>query len=90
MGVCYWLIGKQGEALSWFDKSIREGERLGVRPDIARTYLEIGKRLIGSGSKYKELKGVSGKEYLKKAGAMFEEMDLQWDLEELEKVQNGP
>jgi len=90
MGVYYWLIGKHGKALKWFDKSTREGERLGARPDIARTYMEIGKRLIGSESKYKELNGVRAKEYLKKAGAIFEEMDLQWDLEELEKVQNGP
>ncbi|MGA2940193.1 MAG: AAA family ATPase [Syntrophobacteraceae bacterium] len=90
MGVYYWLIGRHGKALKWFDKSIWEGERLGARPDIARTCMEIGKRLIGSGSKYKELKGVSAREYLKKAGNMFEEMDLQWDLEELEKVENGP
>jgi hypothetical protein len=87
MGVYYWLIGKQGKALGWFNKSTKEGERLGARPDLARTYMEIGKRLIEPGSKYKELSGVSVGEYLKKAGAMFEEMDLQCDLEELERVQ---
>jgi len=37
-------------------------------------------------SKYKDLKGITAEEYLKKARNMFEEMDLQWDLDELEKV----
>ncbi|MGA2938957.1 MAG: adenylate/guanylate cyclase domain-containing protein [Syntrophobacteraceae bacterium] len=89
MGVYYWLTGKQGKALKWFDKSIKEGERLGARPDLARAYMEIGKRLMEPGSKYKELNGLSAGEYLKKARAIFEEMDLQWDLEELEKFQSG-
>jgi hypothetical protein len=89
MGEYYWLTGKQGKALKWFDKSIREGERLGARPDLARTYMETGKRLMEPGSKYRELNGVSADEYLKKARAMFEDMDLRWDLEELEKVQSG-
>ncbi len=29
---------------------------------------------------------ISGEEYLEKAKAMFEEMDMQWGLEELEKL----
>ena len=37
MGKYYWLIGKQRKALKWFDKSIKEGERLGARPDLSRT-----------------------------------------------------
>jgi len=75
--------------VKWFAKSIREGERLGARPDLARTFMETGKRLMEPGSKYRELNGVSADEYLKMARAMFEEMDLQWGLEELEKVQAG-
>jgi hypothetical protein len=37
-------------------------------------------------SKYKELDGVKAEDYLEKARVMFEEMDLQWDLDELEKI----
>jgi hypothetical protein len=37
-------------------------------------------------SKYKELDGIKAEEYLEKARVMFEEMDLQWDLDELEKL----
>ncbi len=35
-----------------------------------------------------KLLGMSAEECLAKAEAMFSEMDLQWDLEHLEKVRN--
>jgi hypothetical protein len=89
MGVYYWLAESQRKALKWFDKSIKEGERLGALPDLARTYMETGRRLAEPGSKYKELNGIKAGEYLERAGAMFEEMNLQWDLEELEKVRSA-
>jgi class 3 adenylate cyclase len=88
-GKIYWLINKQKKALKWFDKSIKEGGRLGARPDLSRTYMEIGKRLLEPKSKYKHLNGITGEEYLEKAQVMFEEMDLKWDLEQLEKVKRG-
>jgi len=59
---------------------------LGARPDLSRTYFEIGKRLLEPSSKHKELNGITAEEYLEKARTMFEEMDLQWDLDELDKV----
>lgn len=86
MGVYFWLLGKQRKAFRWFDKSVREGERLQARPEVARTYMEMGKRLIEPCSKSKKHNGISGAEYLEKAGAMFGGMDLEWDLEELERV----
>jgi len=90
MAEYYWLIGKQRKALKWFDKSIKEGERLGARPDLSRTYMEVGKRLLERHSKYRELNGINAGEYLEKAEAMFKDMDLQWDLEQLERVTTGP
>jgi hypothetical protein len=68
------------------DPTIQEGERLGARPDLARTYFEVGKRLLEPHSKCKELNGISVKEYLDKAEKLFREMDLQWDLERLKRV----
>jgi hypothetical protein len=67
MGKYYWLIGKQRKALKWYDKSIREGERLGARPDLSRTYMEVGKRLSELNIKYKELNGLNAAAYLDKA-----------------------
>lgn len=48
--------------------------------------MEIGKRLLEEKSKYRELNGISAEEYLGKARAMFAEMDIQWDLDELDKI----
>jgi class 3 adenylate cyclase/tetratricopeptide (TPR) repeat protein len=82
----HWLIGKQNKAVKLWKQAIEEGERLGQRPDLARTYMEIGKRFLEEKSKYKELNGISAERYLEKARAMFQEMDLQWDLDELDKI----
>jgi class 3 adenylate cyclase len=86
MGEYYWLIGKQRKALKWFDESIKEGERLGARPDLSRTYMEVGKRLLEPQGKYSELNGLKAREYLEKAETLFRDMDLEWDLEQLERV----
>jgi hypothetical protein len=86
MGEYHWLIGKQNKALKWWDRAIKKGEELGARPDLSRTYFEVGKRLLEPDSKHKELNGITAEEYLEKARTLFEEMDLQWDLDELDKV----
>ena len=48
--------------------------------------MEVGKRLLEPTSKYKELNGIGALEYLEKARAMFVDMDLPWDLDELERI----
>ena len=88
MGLYYWLINKQNKALKWWSKSIQEGERLGARPDLSRTYFEFGKRLLEPQSKYKELNGIDARGYLEKARVMFEEMGLKRDLDELERLKS--
>ncbi len=85
-GILYWLGNKQRKALNWWQESIKEGERLGARLELSRTYFEVGKRLLEPQSKYKSLNNISAEEYLKKAETLFKEMALQWDLDELEKV----
>jgi len=86
MGVYCWTIGKQRKALKWWQKAISEGERMRYRPELARIYFEIGKRLMEPNSKHKEINGITAEEYLNKAKNMFEEMDLQWDLDELDRL----
>lgn len=85
-GVYYWLINKQEKALKWWKKAIKEGERLGARLQLSRTYFEIGKRLLEPESKYNALNGIKPEEYLENAKKLFEEMGLQWDLNELDQV----
>jgi hypothetical protein len=86
MGDYYWLIGKQRKALKWWDKSIKEGEGLGARPDLSRTYFEVGKRLLEPQSKYKQLNGIDANGYLEKSEALFRDMGLERDLDELERL----
>ena len=89
MGVYCWLTRRQKNALKWWNKSIKEGERLDARPELSRTYFEVGKRLLEPGSKYKELNGIKAEQYLEKARELFDEMNLQCDLDELGRVCNG-
>jgi tetratricopeptide (TPR) repeat protein len=86
MGTRSWLIGEREKALKWWADSVETGERLKMSPDLSRTYFEIGKRLSEPNSPHKELDGIPAAEYLTKAKTMFEEMDLQWDLEQLERL----
>ncbi len=86
IGKYYWIIGKQMKALKWWDKAIKKGEELGARPDLSRTYFDVGKRLLEPDSKNKDLNGMSAEEYLKKARSMFLDMELQWDIDEVDKV----
>jgi len=85
-GVYSWLIHEQEKALKWWHKAVQEGERLGARLELARAYFEIGKRLLEPNSKYEMLDGITGSQYLDRATALFKEMDLQWDLDELSRV----
>ena len=85
IGFYYWIIGRQKKALKWWGKSIKEGMRLNARPELSRTYMEVGRHLLETNSKYKALNGISAEEYLQKSKEMFKDMDLQWDLEELNR-----
>ena len=89
MGTFSWLTGKKRNALKWWRLSVETGEAFNMKPELSRTYFEIGKRLSEPDSPYQELNGIGAAEYLNKAKTMFEEMDLQWDLEQLENLIAG-
>lgn len=85
MGSYFWVIRKQKRAIKWWRKAIQDGQHLNNRLELFRAYFEIGKRLLEPKSKYKGLNGITAEEYLDKARNLFIEMDLQWDLDELDK-----
>ncbi len=62
-----WLRGRLGAAEKWWQQSLALAERIGVRYDLGRTLLEIGKRM-GEHS------------YLERAKALFTELSAKWDL----------
>jgi class 3 adenylate cyclase/tetratricopeptide (TPR) repeat protein len=86
MGVFCWLTNKQRSALNWWQKAIEAGERLDARLELSRTYYEIGKRLLEPKSNHKALNGIAATAFLEKAEELFKEMNLQWDLNELNQV----
>ncbi|MEA3446593.1 MAG: hypothetical protein U9R19_17900, partial [Bacteroidota bacterium] len=57
-------------------------EKSEAKVELSRVYFELGKFLSNPKTKQKQLNGLSGKDYLEKAKSLFEEMNLQWDLEE--------
>jgi hypothetical protein len=87
-GVHYWLINKQHKAVIWWRKSIKIGEALGAKVELARTMAEIGRRLSEKKSRYRQLDGLSSDTYLNRAKATFEQLNLTWDLEELKRILN--
>ena len=89
MGDYYWLIREQKTAMKWWMRAIRAGEQMSARPDLARTYFEVGRRLLETGSQYRKFNGmVDANSYLEKAKILFEKMELETDIKELEQVQS--
>jgi serine/threonine protein kinase/tetratricopeptide (TPR) repeat protein len=83
MGVYYWLVKKPRKAWAWWGKSVKVGQELGARPELARTFAEIGKRLSRRAGPVSAFKRVSAAEYIQKAHDLFDELGLAWDIEDL-------
>jgi hypothetical protein len=62
------------------------GKRIGARLELARTWMEVGKRLLKQGPVASEMDGVSAEEYLSRAKAFFKEKELDWDLAQLQII----
>jgi len=54
--------------------------------ELSRSYFEIGKRLTESKSRHSELKGEKAEEFFEMARTIFKELDLQWDLDDLDRI----
>ncbi|OYT14234.1 MAG: hypothetical protein B6I19_01115 [Bacteroidetes bacterium 4572_114] len=86
----YNFLNKPKKTLKYLHLAITTGEKYNGRLELSRAYFELGKFLSNPKTKQKQLNGLSGNDYLEKARAMFEEMDLQWDLGEYGKfVEKG-
>ena len=88
-GTLYWLERKSSKALQYWKKSIEASETMPKRQELGRTYLEVGKRLLEKDSLTKLLDNMDGVQYLKKAKEIFKEMDLKYDLLELERIESS-
>jgi tetratricopeptide (TPR) repeat protein len=82
VGRLCWLRGRQAQALTWWTRSVAEGERLGARPELARTYHEAGRALAESGGSA-SLNGLDASACLARARDVFSDLGLAWDLEQM-------
>ena len=66
----------------------KEAERLGMRPALGRTQLEVGRRLAGAGggARFGELDAGACLDCAEKT---FREFDLGWDLEQVRRAKDG-
>ncbi len=86
MGLFLWLTQRPRRARRWWCKAIREGERLGARIQLSRTYFEVGRRLAEGGVQDTTLLGLEAETYLDKAERLFNELNLEWDQERLQTL----
>lgn len=83
MGQYKWLVQDQKGAFKLWQEAIAEGERLGARPYLARTYAEVATRIWPVRSKLPEPMVSEAETCFEKAETMFREMRLHCDLENL-------
>jgi len=84
MGIYNWLCHDGKSALDWWQKAVDEGERLGARPQLARTYAEIGRRFYEVRAERGRPSAVEPREFLEKARHIFTDLGLHHDLEEID------
>jgi hypothetical protein len=77
-----WLRGRRAAASRWWARALAEAERLGARPELARTLHEIAIRLSPEQA---GPDGRTGAQCLAAAEALYRELRLARDLAGLEK-----
>jgi len=86
LGRYHWLVGNEKQAWRWWRRNLAEGRRLGARPETARGCLEVARHLRERGRPDASLDGRVADDYLREARATFEELNLCWDLQQLEAL----
>ncbi len=79
----HWLLGHRAHAHRFFDRSADIGERLGARPETARTYAEAGRFLCERAQPDERFRGLDGAACMARARAIFEQLGLAGDLERM-------
>jgi len=77
---------KSGKAFKNLQLAIATGEKYQNRLELSRVCFETGKFLSNPNNRYKELNGQPASYFLEKAKTMFEEMGLEWDLDQWRRL----
>jgi class 3 adenylate cyclase/tetratricopeptide (TPR) repeat protein len=79
-GRVLWSLGRRRSAFKQWQRAIATGERLGARPELARTWAAIARALdAGTGLTFD---GVDAAQCLERARELFAGAGLAWDLEQ--------
>ena len=83
LGQLSWRDGRRRAAVRWFGRALDEAERLRMRPEAARTRLEIARHLAetGAGATFR---GQDVRTLVRDARRELEALDLAWDLARLD------
>jgi class 3 adenylate cyclase/tetratricopeptide (TPR) repeat protein len=81
VGRLHWLCGRPQKALAWWQKTIRECERLDAQGELARTCAEMAGRARTQG-----VTGVDVAANAERARTLFTEAGLAWDLAQMERA----
>jgi len=81
-GQLSWLLGRGDKALGWWRRSIDAAKHLGARPELARTYSEVGRCLQADphGARIGDLDATA---CLEAGRRLFDELGLERDAEAL-------
>jgi serine/threonine protein kinase/tetratricopeptide (TPR) repeat protein len=85
-GTLYWLEGNRSKAFQHWKKSIEAASGMPKIQELGRTYLEVGRRLLGQGKVMRSWNGPDADACLENARKIFEEMGLRSDLRDLERL----
>jgi ATP/maltotriose-dependent transcriptional regulator MalT len=75
-GIYYWLTGKQGKALRWWGRAIREAEKMGAKLELSLTLMEVSQRLAEPIRKHGEVDGNDPDALRQRAEQLYREMDI--------------
>ncbi len=77
-GHCAWLLGRPRAALRAWGKAVDEAERLGMQPELGRTWLEVGRQLRSGAGEYR-LRDLDAEACCLRAEAIFRPLELDAD-----------
>jgi tetratricopeptide (TPR) repeat protein len=77
-----WLLGRRRQAERYWRAALKVGEQMGARPELARTYAEIGRSLseVGGDATFD---GLSAATCIERARTLFSELGLDWDRQQI-------
>ena len=79
-GSIHWLLGAPRRAAQWWERSLTEGTRLGARPELARSHLEIARRLAAAPSS--TIAGADAAAHRATAERLLRELRLDHELDQ--------